>query len=99
MTRPVLLAASTVMAHVPGLVRIGSKPAREVARDPGLVERLVASARGFDDAVGYAPNQAFIGAIHPRAMGPRPHFNRVVEGGRPFGPHGDVIPDPRVLAL
>ncbi|HTW87822.1 MAG TPA: glycine/sarcosine/betaine reductase complex component C subunit beta [Candidatus Binataceae bacterium] len=99
MTRPVLLAASTVMAHVPGLVRIGSKPGREIARDSGLVERLIANSRGFDDAVGYAPNQAFIGAIHPRAMGPRPHFNRVVEGGRRFGPDGEIMPEREFLGL
>lgn len=99
MTRPVLLAASTVMAHVPGLVRIGSKPAREIARDPGLIEKLVANSRGFDDAVGYAPNQAFIGAIHPRAMGRRPHFNRIVEGGRRFGPDGEIMPEREFLGL
>lgn len=99
MTRPVLLAASTVMAHVPGLVRIGSKPAREIARDRGLAARLIASSRTFDDAVGYAPNQAFIGAIHPRAMGPRPHFNRLVEGGQRFGPDGEIMPEREFLGL
>jgi hypothetical protein len=97
--RPVLLAAAAVMAHVPGLVRIGSKPAREIARDAGLVERLIKNSRGFDDAVGYAPNQAFIGAIHPRAMGPRPHFNRIVEGGRRFGPDGEIMPEREFLGL
>ncbi len=97
--RPALLAASAVLAHVPGLVRIGSKPAREIARDPGLAERLIISSRRFDDAVGYAPNQAFIGAIHPRAMGPRPHFNRIVEGGRRFGPDGEIMPEREFLGL
>jgi len=87
------------MAHVPGLVRIGSKPAREIARDAGLIEKLIANSRGFDDAVGYAPNQAFVGALHPRAMGPRPHFNRIVEGGRRFGPDGEIMPEREFLGL
>jgi betaine reductase len=57
------------------------------------------SLRSFDDAVGYAPHQAYIGAVHPRALPPRPWVgDRLPDAGR-FGPDGEVMPEAEVLAL
>jgi hypothetical protein len=61
----VITAATQVLAHVPSLVRYGSKPSREKVD-------LAGSLRTFEQAVSYEPHQAYLGAIHPRAMGPRP---------------------------
>ncbi len=97
--RPALLAASAVLAHVPGLVRMGSKPSRELERDSGLEAKIGASLRGFDEAVGYAPNQAFVGLLHPREMGPRPHFSQRLEGAQRFGPDGEIMPEEEFIAL
>lgn len=99
MIRPALLGASAVLAHTPNLIALGSKPSREMLRDPGLAARLSANTREFASATGYAPNQAFIGAIHPRAMGPRPHFNRVIEGVSRHGRDGEIMPEAEFLAL
>jgi len=99
MIRPALLAASAVLAHTPSLIPLGSKPSRELARDPKLAFNLSHSLRDFSRAVGYAPNQAFIGAIHPREMGPRPHFDRVVEGASRYGRDGEVMPEEEFLGL
>jgi betaine reductase len=99
MAKPVLIATAAAMAHVPGLIALGSKPAREIARDPGVAERIKANLRSFEAAVGYAPNQAFIGSVHPRSMGPRPHFNHMLDGGRRFGPDGEVMPESEFLGL
>jgi len=99
MGRPVLLASASALAHAPGLIPIGSRPSRQLARDAGLLDRMRASWRGYNEAVGYAPNQAFIGAIHPRAMGPRPHVGRVSEGASRSAGDGEVIPEAELFGL
>ena len=48
-------------------------------------EALEATAGSFDEAVGYAPNQAFVGAMHPRAMGLRPQQRIVLAQSVGFG--------------
>ena len=70
--RVVIKAASQVLAHVPGLVRHGSKPSREKAvENPAFRGAL----RTFEQAVNYAPHQAYLGAMHPRDMPARPWHN------------------------
>jgi hypothetical protein len=57
---------SLVLAHAPDLVRHGSKPTRELATDQdGLLQRLTGALRTYEDALAYAPHQAFIGNLHP----------------------------------
>jgi betaine reductase len=68
----VLAASTQVLAHTPGLARHGSKPRRELRRDQAVAEAFEKALRSFDDAVAYPPHQAYLNAIHPRAMGPRP---------------------------
>ena len=41
MKRPVISAASAIIAHTPSLARHGSKPGRELARDPALEEAFL----------------------------------------------------------
>ncbi len=72
----VVRGARMVLAHTPGLVRHGSKPARELGRDPGLLDRLTASLRAYGAAAAYPPNRVFLGALVPDALSslPRPWF-------------------------
>ena len=72
----VLRGARMLLAHAPGLVRHGSKPARELARDPSLLERLSGRLRTYEAAAAYPPNRVFRGALAPdaRAAMPRPWF-------------------------
>ena len=51
------------LAHVPELIRFGSKPSREIAANPGLDEKLARRLRSFSAAVTYAPHQVFIGHL------------------------------------
>ena len=75
--RAAVTAASLVLEHVPDLVRYGSKPRRE----PAQLEALAAALGLFDEAVSYAPNQVFIGAL--RARGPLdPPAQLVAASGR-----------------
>lgn len=99
MTVPVVTAASAVLAHAPGLARHGSKPARELLRDEGVRDRFLASLRSFDEAVGYAPHQAFLGTMHPRALPPRPHAGKVLDGAERFAGAGELMPAEEFLGL
>ena len=87
--RAAVTAASSVLEHVPGLVRYGSKPRRE----PAKLDALAAALRPFDEAVSYAPNQVFIGALDPEDLWTRPRnwWQHPVEAAAPVGAHGDVM--------
>jgi len=97
--RTAVVAGSTqVLAHVPGLARHGSKPARELPRHPDVSEKFLASLRSYEDAVAYAPHQAYVGAVHPRDMGERPWWGRSGDAAR-LGPRGEIVPDIEFLGL
>lgn len=99
MSVPVVSATAQVLAHVPGLVRHGSKPQREVDRTADLERAIAAALRSFDEAVAYAPHQAFIGAMHPRDLPERPWAGTRVEGAERFGPFGEVMPETEFMGL
>ena len=89
MTRfPVITAVANVLAHAPGLVRYGSKPLRDLARDPGLGAGLAARLRGYATAVAYAPNQAYLGNRDPETLRalPSPRFSAPTRGHRATAP-------------
>jgi glycine/sarcosine/betaine reductase complex component C subunit beta len=88
----VLRGARMLLAHTPGLVRHGSKPARELARDPSLLERLSARFRPYEAAAAYPPNRAFLGALFPDALVqlPRPWFE-TSSPAEARGPHGFIV--------
>jgi glycine/sarcosine/betaine reductase complex component C subunit beta len=96
---PVVSASVAVLAHVPGMAELGSKPSRELPRDPAVRDRFLSSLRTFDEAVAYAPHQAYIGTVHPRDMGPRPWVGAAYPGADRSGPDGEIMPEEEVLAL
>jgi glycine/sarcosine/betaine reductase complex component C subunit beta len=88
--RAAVTHASLVLEHVPDLVRYGSKPSRE----PAKLDALLGSLRTFDDAVAYPPNQVFIGNLPPEDLWERPRewWRHPVDGAKPEGVTGDVMP-------
>ncbi len=68
MSYPVLKAVSNVLVHTPDLVRYGSKPAREIPKDPGLIDRLTAHLRSYEEAVAYPPHQVYVGNLRPERL-------------------------------
>jgi betaine reductase len=96
---PVISAASSALAHVPGLARHGSKPSRELARNPELEARFLGSLRTYEQAVAYGPHQAFIGARHPRELGERPWVGAAPNGEGRFAGVGEVMPEDEFLGL
>jgi betaine reductase len=99
MTDPVISSASAVLAHVPGLARHGSKPSRELARDPEIESRFLGSLRTFEQAVAYAPHQAFLGARHPRDLPERPWVGASPDGEGRFAGAGELMPEEEFLGL
>lgn len=98
---PVVKAASLSLFHTPDLVRYGSKPRREIVKDPGLLGRINGHLRSYDDAVAYAPNQVFVGAMEPdRLWGhPEPWVDNPVEGASAWGRDGRIVPQDETYLL
>ncbi|MGH3874055.1 MAG: glycine/sarcosine/betaine reductase complex component C subunit beta [Pseudonocardiaceae bacterium] len=95
----VIRAASLVLAHTPGLARHGSKPIRTLPGDIELTSQFLAGLRSFDDAVGYPPHQAFLGACHPRELPARPWVGTGVADAQRFAPFGELMPEHEFLGL
>ncbi|MED5568542.1 MAG: glycine reductase, partial [Chloroflexota bacterium] len=55
---PVIQGVRYQLGHAPGLVRHGSKPSREIEKDPALLQNITAHLRPYSEAVAYAPNRA-----------------------------------------
>jgi betaine reductase len=98
--QPVIRGVRFFLAHTPGLVRYGSKPSRDIARDATIAQAIGAHLRSYDDAVAYAPNQAFLGAMHPDTLRslPKPWFAHPSEGKR-WGAHGELMPEDEFYGL
>jgi betaine reductase len=89
------------LAHVPDLVRFGSKPAREIKSDPHLGSALQGKLRSFSAALAYAPHQVYIGNITPGELSglPKPWYEKLVEGATPQGRFGDLVDQSRFYCM
>src|SRR5213594_94217 len=98
---PVILAVSLVLAHVPSLVRLGSKPLRVLREVEQPIDYLRPHLRDWNTARAYAPHQVFIGNVSVDELAARPlpwHRHPVAEAGR-FGPDGEIMPEDEFLGL
>ena len=98
-TDPVVVAASQVLAHTPGLARHGSKPQRELPRDSELEKSFLASLRTFDEAVAYPPHQAYLDGIHPRQLPARPWIGTTDASADRRARAGEIMPEVEFLGL
>ncbi len=99
---PVIKAASYVLCHTPQLVRYGSKPTRELAKEPdALPAKVSAALNPFANAVAYAPNQAYIGNLDPAALAcmDRPWWKHPLPETSRFSPWGEIMPELEFLGL
>jgi len=98
---PVIRAVSLVLAHVPSLVRLGSKPLRALREVDKPIEYLAPHLRGFAAACAYAPNQVFIGnlGVDDLAARPAPWHRHPMAGAQRFGPDGEIMPEAEFLGL
>ncbi len=98
---PVIRNCSHCLIHVPDLVRYGSKPRREIAKDPATQRHLSDSLRSYADAVNYPPNQTVIGNLTPDALSgiPRPWFDAGEKAVPSTGPFGEIVSQDVFYAL
>jgi betaine reductase len=98
--RPVIRGVRFFLAHAPGLVRHGSKPGRDIARDAAVAGAIQGALRPWERARDYAPNQTLIGARHPDSLWdlPRPWWESSPPGDR-RGPHGEIVPEEELYGL
>ena len=89
------------LAHVPDLVRYGSKPLRELRARPELQARLAGRLRDFRAAVAYAPHQVYIGNVTPEELGelPRPWYEKLIEAASAEGRFGELLGQDQLYAL
>jgi hypothetical protein len=102
MTDPIIKACAYALVHTPSFVRYGSKPAREVAdsQEP-LLPRIEEHLRSFEDAVEYAPNQVFIGNLHPDGLNgvEQPWYEHPLKGASRYGVYGEIMPEDEFFGL
>jgi betaine reductase len=98
---PVVRAVSLVLAHVPSLVRLGSKPLRALREVEKPIEYLRPYLRDGAAARAYVPNQVFIGnvGVDDLAAWPTPWHRHPVAGALRFGPDGEIMPEDEFLGL
>lgn len=94
MNLPVVKAVTYVLAHVPHLVRYGSKPVREGAKSPQILSDIESSLRDYDAARDYGPHQVYIGNRRPESLNdaPKPWYANLTPSQR-FGPFGEIMPE------
>lgn len=100
-TRSVVKGVSYFLAHVPSMIRHGSKPSRELEQDPSLLASILSHSWTFDKAVAYPPNQVFIGNLDPddllKMSGPW-HQNLIPNASR-WGAFGEIMPEEEFYGL
>lgn len=93
--KAVVKGVSYFLAHVPSMIRHGSKPSREIFKEPSVLKPILAHMQSFDQAVAYPPNQAYIGNLDPDELrkiaspwykNPIPHASR-------RGSMGEIMPE------
>ena len=98
---PAILHASYALAHAPDLVRYGSKPVREIAREPSLLPLIAEALRPWDEVVAYPPNQVFIGNLAPEDLTsiPRPWYENRIDSAGSAGTFGRMVTQAALYGL
>jgi hypothetical protein len=97
----VVKEASYILAHVPSMVRHGSKPQREIETNPSLLPLVLDHLWAFDQAVAYPPNQVFIGNLDPDDLWhvSRPWYKNPVPDASRWGAFGEIMPEAEFYGL
>jgi hypothetical protein len=84
---PVVKGASYFLAHVPSMVRHGSKPS--------LLSPILDHSLTFAQAVAYPPNQVFIGNVDPDDLWhmPIPWYKNPIPNASRWGAFGEIMPE------
>jgi hypothetical protein len=94
-TVPVITGVSYFLAHLPSMIRYGSKPYRELRHDPSLLVPMMSHLRTFEQAVAYPPNQVFVGNMEPDELWeyPSPWYKNPIANASRWGEFGEIMPE------
>lgn len=89
-----------ILVHIPDFVRYGSKPVRDIESDGTILEKINSSVRPYEDVVNYAPNQVFIGNMHPDDLKQvqKPWYRNLLQKGQRKGKFGEIYPEDEFYA-
>ena len=92
---PVVKGVSYFLAHVPSMIRHGSKPSREIEKNPSLLTQVLEHLHNYDEAVAYPPNQVFIGNLDPDDLLKisSPWYQNPTPNASRWGPFGEIMPE------
>jgi len=93
--KAVVKGTSYFLGHVPSMTRHGSKPSRELAKDPSLIKEFLNHFQSFDEAVAYPPNQVFIGNLDPDdySKATTPWYQNPIPNASRQGEFGEIMPE------
>lgn len=97
MTTPVVKGAAYVLVHTPDMVmHYGTTCSLEHEANPNseFLKKVPQHLRTFEEAVKYAPNQAYIGNILPDELHniERPWYKNLMENATAEGKMGEIVP-------
>jgi hypothetical protein len=94
-TTPVIKAVTYFLAHVPSMIRHGSKPSRDILANPALLAKVLGHLNSFEKAVAYPPNQTFIGNLDPDGLLdlPSPWYQNDMPDASRWGAFGEIMPE------
>ncbi|ABB15239.1 glycine/sarcosine/betaine reductase complex component C subunit beta [Carboxydothermus hydrogenoformans] len=101
---PVLKGVGQCLIHAPDLLyHNGTTQTVERLKNPDseYLKKLPEHLRKYDDAVAYAPNQAYIGNIGLEELKtiPRPWYTNSINGASRFGKYGEIMPEDEFYGL
>jgi len=95
MAFPVLKAVSNILVHVPDMLQYGTTLEQEMHKNPGsaLLKEYKNQVRNYEQVVGYAPNQVYIGNISPLELKnmAQPWYENLVAKASEQGKLGEIV--------
>lgn len=95
MAFPVLKAVSNILVHVPEMLQYGTTIEQEHIANPGsaFLKEWPKHVRSFEEALKYAPNQAYIGNITPLELKniPQPWYSNLMNDAKAEGKYGEIV--------
>lgn len=104
MNYPVIKGAAYALIQAKGmLINQGTTQTAERRRNPKSehLKALPEHLRSYQEAVGYAPNQVYIGNLAPDDLKkiPRPWYQNLVSGAGRNGKYGEIMPEDEFAGL
>jgi len=104
MARPVVKGAAYVLVHAPEMVmHYGTTCSSEREANPNseFLKKVPSHLRTFEEAVKYAPNQAYIGNILPDELNniPRPWYKNLIADAKAEGKMGEIVPQDELYGV